>query len=231
MVTEAAESYPGGVLDTKQMNRILRHKLRNVCAGVKMTVDRIAAQTASTHPQLATRCDLINAELAGLQEFSSRMDLLFDAPPAPRKMTLFEIVSGLREIFVKKLPFVRAEFAGPEENIIFERGSWISEALREILFNAGEAAGTDSGPVCFVWGRDSSGENFTFAVSGPGRVPGDIPLAPPKPFFTQKSRHDGLGLAIAFRMAGLLEAEFLTDNAAETGAVFKLVLPRREFSL
>ena len=220
-------SYPKDIIDLKQMNRALRHRLRNLCAGVKMTIDRVADTTGKTNPQLADRCRIINTEMDSLQRFTERMDLLFDTLPQVHPKTLFELLSSLRESFVKSFPLCSLELDGPECDIVFPKGSLLFVSLNEILKNAGEAAGAE-GKVQFSW--DFEGESFLLkVVNGGASIPPDISLDPPQPFQSPKSRHDGLGLAIAFRICK--EASFRLDliNGRGEGASAIIRIPPGEF--
>lgn len=196
--------YPDSSFDCHSMNRILRHRLRNLCAGVKMTIERIAATIGESHPRLVSRCDIIAGELDNLRDFTDRMDLLFDTLPPPQPKSLFELVTELRVNFPKSFPFANLSMSGPELMLNIRRGSWLLAALSELLNNAGEAAG-DNGHVSLDWCFDN--HTLAFKVSNNGtQFPANIPTSPPVPFTTDKSRHDGIGLAIAQRIANELNA-------------------------
>lgn len=222
-------SYPTEVVDHSVMNRVLRHRLRNLCAGVKMTVERIASTTSTINPQIGNRCDIIVAELDNLRDMTDRMDLLFDSLPAPEAKTLFEIVTAMRASFAPKFPFSRLMFDGPEAMITCRHGSWVIVALSELLFNAGEAA-SDNGEVRLQWKVDDQGLTFIMTNNGEP-MPAAVPVNPPQPFVTDKSRHDGLGLSIAWRIAiavdGKLKITSMPDKSL-TGV--ELNLPRTEFA-
>ncbi len=223
---QSPASYPKDSIDLRQMNRALRHRLRNLCAGVKMTVERVADTTGKTNPQLADRCRIINTEMDSLQRFTERLDLLFDILPQAQPKTLFEILSTLRDSFVKAYPLCSLELDGPECDVAFPKGSWIHAVLKELLQNAGDAAGAD-GKVFFSW-KLSDGSFLFEIVNGGASIPEDIPLAPPQPFHTPKSRHDGLGLAIAFRICN--ESSFGLDlrNGRSEGASATVRIPPGE---
>jgi len=208
------------------MNRVLRHRLRNLCAGLKMTADRIAEVTASTHPNLSSRCGVINSEMDNLFEFTARMDLLFDSLPSEAATSLFDLISSLRADFVKKYPLCNIELGGPELELVLPRSSWLRIALWELIKNAAEAAG-GRGSVEFAWARSQDGGLY-FAMLNPGEIPPEIPLAPPAPFNTQRSRHDGLGLAIAWRICKAMNAEFIIDAPQNGCVAVKLHLPPEE---
>lgn len=225
--SEFSEKYPENNIDLRLMNRVLRHRLRNLCAGVKMTMDRIASVTKESHPELGGRCDIIKAEFDNLQAFTERMDLLFDALPSPESSSLFEVISEIRESFAKDFPFCSLDLAGPEINASLIHGKWISTALKELITNAGEAAGAN-GIVKFSWNQTADCP-LEFRIENNGnKIPEEIPAAPPKPFHTQKSRHDGIGMSLAFRIFCETGSEMTIDKDQESGAIVNIKLPKEE---
>lgn len=224
-MTDGGNKYPEGNIDFRKMDRILRHRLRNLCAGVKMTIDRIAETTSKTYPQIGSRCDIIKSEMDNLLAFTDRMDLLFDNFPEAQKKSLFEMVSELRSFFVKNFPLCSLDLNGPEAAMVFRHGSWLICALQELLLNAGAAAGSN-GFVKFSW---TDGPCVSFTVSNQGRnIAPDVPLSPPQPFNTQQSRHDGIGLAIVFRICKETDSELIIDNSKENSVTVNIKLPKEE---
>jgi signal transduction histidine kinase len=200
------ENYPLDGHATFQMNSIVRHRLRNLCAGMKMAVERIVDQVGSTYPQITEISPLMIAELNSLQVFTDRADLLFDRlPPAARKC-IGEVVSTARREFCEQFPdtVLHLDFPDTDTDHAVEHGNWLLVILRELLHNAGEAAGA-AGEVELTWAQ-AAGAKIVVTNSGL-EIPADIPLAPPLPFFTRRSRHDGIGLAIVARLCKALVAE------------------------
>jgi len=209
------DKYPASAMRLQSMNRVLRHRLRNLCAGVRMTVERIAKVTGTTHPDIPNRCKIICTELDNLQEFTDRMDLLFDNLPASCQMPLFELITELRSRFSKKNPLLSLELDGPEENISIKNGSWFVTALEELLDNAAEAAGAE-GHVKMTWAVDNADQSFRIAIENPSEPIGpEIPINPPVPFHTERSRHDGLGMAIAYRICTETKSGMTVENSPD----------------
>ncbi len=227
MEDSGASSYPKGVLDLRKMNRALRHRLRNLCAGVKMTMERISSTAASTHPQLVDRCRIISSEMDSLQKFTERMDLLFDTLPQAHPKSLFEIVSSLRESFLKAFPFCSFDLQGPELDVAFPKGSLLLCALEELLLNAGEAAGAN-GSVTLKWSL-AEGELLFELANGGVSIPQEIPLDPPEPFHSPKSRHDGIGLAIVCRICKESHFRLVLGNVRGEGASASIGIPSGDF--
>lgn len=199
----------------KSMNRVLRHRLRNLCAGVRMTIDRIAAVTGKTHPEIPGRCKIICSELDSLQLLTDRMDLLFDNLPVSCQMPLFELITELRSRFSKKNPLSSLEFDGPQENISIRNGSWFVTALMELLDNAAEAAGPQ-GHVKLSWTYDDNKRSFSIIIENSAEpIHPLIPINPPVPFHTERSRHDGLGMAIAYRICAETGSSMTVGNSPD----------------
>ena len=213
--------------DSFQMNRILRHKLRNHSAGLKMTLFRIQEVLERTSPEMADRCSLMLDELEGLESFTERMDLAFSDLPVTEPCMLFNLICELRRRFAAAFPLCNLDLEGPECAAQFIRGNYIAIALWELMSNAGEAAGFE-GHVTLKWELN---EKITFTVSNSGDTfPKNIPTSPPIPFHTDKGRHDGLGLAIVNRISNSLGGIFSVLPQGIEGTVTQLELPREELN-
>ena len=212
---------------TFQMNRILRHKLRNHSAGLKMTLHRIQEVLEGVNSQMADRCELMLSELESLEKFTERMDLIFSDLPEAEPIMLFNLICDLRRSFASDYPMVNLEFIGQECAAQFPNGNYIMIALKELLLNAGEAAGLE-GNVSLQWKLDDKVE-FTITNNGDD-IPEKVPTKPPIPFYTEKGRHDGLGLAIVDRICRSLGGTFSLTPQTKGGVVAKIELPREELS-
>ncbi|MDD3117903.1 MAG: ATP-binding protein [Victivallales bacterium] len=215
MAAENIRKYPDEFMDHNRMNRVMRHHLRNLCAGVKMTVERISAMTAAINPQIGSRCDIIINELDTLHRLTDRMDLLFDTLPGAKSRSLFELVAALRRSFAARFPFCALKLNGPETVLNLPYGSRLQLALEELLTNAGEAAG-ENGSVVMTWNTAAGELEFILENDGES-FPAEIPTTPPIPFYTSRSRHDGLGLSIAYRIiVGTLNGDMVISPGAGT---------------
>jgi len=224
-MTVKETDYPESCIDLNLMNRVMRHRLRNLCAGVKMTANRIADTTKETHPRMSSRCEIIVSELDNLHEFTTRLDLLFDTLPSVTPKSLFDVISELRDEFVKNHPFATLDFDGPEAAISFPNGSLLQLCMSELLTNAGEAA-ENGGNVKLSW---QIGDKFSFTITNNGnKIPGEIPINPPQPFNTLRSRHDGIGLSIAYRICKALGSELFINNENEDSVTVTVQLSPEE---
>ena len=198
------EPFPAELVDLRVMNRLLRHRLRNFCAGGKMTLDRISDQAGK--PSISEKCAVLGAEFDNLEQFTRRMDLIFDRLPESAPFTLFELLTRLRQAFCRKFPLCSLRLEGPELSLTLPEGSLIELAIGELLANAGEAAGVAEGaPAVSCCWTELSGGGMVFSIQNSGSpIPPEIPLDPPMPFHTTRGRHDGLGLSIVNRIVKCL---------------------------
>lgn len=194
-------AYPRDVLDTHEMNRTLRHRLRNHCAGMKFTVDALVEDAGDLHPEVEPKCLMMADELTRLLRFTERMDLLFDQLPTAAPSTVREVLQRGVEAFARQFPWCDLRVEGPDADLALEQGNWFAIALNELLVNAGEAAGRD-GEVRVLWQVEPVFAATVVDVGSPW--PDKIPRSPPVPFFTTRGQHDGIGLAIAYRFSRAL---------------------------
>ena len=190
-----------------------------------MTANRIAETTKETHPRMSGRCEIIASELDNLNEFTNRLDLLLDTLPTQMSKTLFEIISEVREEFVMNFPFCTFDIEGAEVAVSFRNGNLVKMILTELIQNAGDAAG-NNGTVKLSW---ESEDTFSFFVKNNGsKIPEEVPINPPQPFNTFKSRHDGIGLSIAYRICKAVDSELFIDNTKENIVTVMVQLPPEE---
>ena len=212
------QDYPSDRLEVRLMNATLRHLLRNHCAGIKMVSTAIASKTSENYTK--EKIPLIQGELKSLEEFTARLDLIFDDLPAPRPLYLHQMMEELRDSFVKKFPFCSIDFSGPELDIVIPQGSWVQIALTELLANAGEAAGR-SNEVEFGWSCDGT---LDLVVLNTGSSwPDSIPLDPPLAFHSMRGGYNvGLGLSVVRRICDAVGGELLVNTELENMVAVKL---------
>ncbi len=217
---------PSEPIDSQAMNRLLRHRLRNLCAGAKMTLDRISTQAGK--PSVSEKCTVLCAEFDNLELFTRRMDLLFDRLPTPSPLYLCELLTSLRQSFARKHPLCALKLEGPEVELALRNGSLVETAVAELLANAGDAAGAE-GAVTLRWEFAEQDTRLAFVITNTGApIPAEIPLAPPAPFHTTRGRHDGLGLSIAHRIAKSLRGGLEIKSNTQDSICVAFNIPRPE---
>jgi signal transduction histidine kinase len=109
---------------------------------------------------------------------------------------------------------------GSDESCELPAANWIALALRELLSNAGRAAGNSgTGSVELAWQNEPF---LQLVVANNGAsFPDGIPVAPPVPFRTAAPSRDGIGLAIVHRLCLALGMDMLvrTDLPGMTAVV------------
>lgn len=218
------EDRPAAVpLDGQRMERVIRHRLRNFCAGMKMALSAFDERPGLL-PGERERCSLMKAEVDDLQRLSDRLALAFGALPLLESRSVATLMGGLQEDFRRTFPCCTLETDGVLSQQPLPGGSWLEIVFRELLRNAGEAAGR-AGTVRLYWRLEPA---FAAGVATVGvQWPPDVPDNPFLPFVTTRSRHEGLGLSIAQRLCHQLQLRF-ARAAATSGAVVFLIADARE---
>ena len=197
--------YPRDSLDTRQMNRVLRHRLRNMCAGLRLATESIQLDSAEFLPDVGKKCTAMMKELDDLLGFTQRLDLLFDQLPPSSPLALDTLVGQATEAMSRRFPYCELRLEGPEQGPEIEKGSWYAIILDELLANAGHAAGRD-GEVRLMWSIEPGLEITVVNTGAPW--PESIPEDPPVPFHTTWGQHDGLGLSIVKRLCDAMDMRF-----------------------
>ena len=210
-------AYPDAHVDLERLNQIVRHRVRNVCGGCRMLLDMARMRLSTAGADSAIQWDSLYAEVENMQQFSSRLDLLLSPLPEPQEETVAAVFGQLREDVVEQFPLCTVRFEGPMEERTLSAGNWYRFLLRELVVNAGRAAGRN-GTVEVAW---STSPRFEVAIANDGgRFPGRIPLNPPVPFKTTHPSRDGLGLSIAYRLSLALDADLtFRDDLPDVTAV------------
>jgi signal transduction histidine kinase len=139
---------------------------------------------------------------------------------------LSECAELFSEHFRKKQVELRRQFEGDIPEIWLDERQ-IKQAVINVLFNAGEAAGEGSEVTLSArMGETDQGDFVIIDVSdeGGGIAEGDLKKVF-KPFFTTKAAGTGLGLAIALRAVTGHGGEIRVDNRRGEGVTFSIYLP------
>ncbi len=206
-----------------RMNRVLRHRLRNVASGIKSTVtflsrefeDRLVPSEREYFPLIVNECDALN-------ELTQRMSLLFD-PPAPGESAPVEsVLARAVERLHRRFPTARIEMqtGGPSGTI--DRAEHAGIVLNEMLVNAVEAH--PNGRIGVSVTRQGGRLAVRVEDEGP-RVEDEAFAQMFAPFFTTKARHLGLGLAICRRLAERMGGSVEASRNGEIGLRFTFGVP------
>jgi len=209
--------------DLARMNKVLRHRLRNTASGIKSAATLLSKELEDTAPpSVLEYFPLITKECDDLAELTRRLSLLFDRPPdgGPRR------VEALAQILADRIgrKYPRSEVvidcdAAAGARTVAAADSVLA-ALLEIVENAVEAGG--NAPVECEW--RSGGDLVTFRTRSHGEPPEDCERIF-LPFYTSRSRHAGMGLAIARRLLAPLGGTVTADLGDDAALVVDVVMP------
>jgi signal transduction histidine kinase len=212
----------------RRIASVVGHELRNPLAVINNSayfVKTKLGSAAQADPKIEKHLGIIASEIARADRLIADM-LRFSRPleikPAPTCLTAI-VEAALKDCVLPEGVKVRREKPKAEATVTADAAA-LSEALRRILDNAGEAAGA-GGTVTVAWGSRSGGAFVEVSDTGPGIKPEALPSIL-HPFFTTKPRGLGLGLAVAEKIAVAHSGRIDARNLAGGGATVVLILPK-----
>ncbi len=215
-----------GTQDLECMNRVLRHRLRNLAAGIRTSTsllsqelkDRLTPAETEYFPLIIDVCDRIN-------EITDRFNLLFSDLPGGGECDVAAAIGAAVAALRRQIPTAQVR-VDVDETTLGTRivsDQLVGIALREALTNAAEASfGRE-----IVLDGGSDEEKLYLEVRDQGEG-----LSPEKeallfcPFHAPRERHLGLGLAAARRALEQIGGEITATRNTPTGLCVRLVLPR-----
>lgn len=212
--------------DTLRMNKVLRHRLRNVASGIRNAVsllskeldERLNPNEREYFPLLVNECN----ELAGMTD---RMNLLFEKFPPGNPGQLGALCEQVVSTMRVRFPAVElvVEYAERDvEQALVNSDAHFLGILGEAVLNAVESRPGGKIVLC------SELENGSLKVSvideGKG-VPEEHYQNAFLPFFTMKPRHIGIGLAFAGKLAGELGVEMRFRRDGENRFALDVFFP------
>ncbi len=189
--------------DMARMASVLRHRLRNHVTGIQSAVSLLADELQGHVPQrileyfplIRWECELIKGLVERLDAFLAPLP---EAPPQAIEDVLRLACSACRQEFPSVPVELAIEKEAAERHV--PHGARIVTGLKELLRNAAESRGGQSRARLHCHPlKGTETLEITVSDTGPG-VPEDSPARQFLPFYTTKSKHLGLGLAIANRM-------------------------------
>lgn len=211
--------------DLTRMNRVLRHRLRNLASGMQNAVtllskeldDRLRPHEREYFPLLLNECH-------ELRRLTDRLSLWYDelSPGGEcRLATLLEtVVAQVR----RDTPTATIAVDGVAEwgAAVVAAQQFLAVPLAEVVANAVQAKA--GGPVRIVCARGDGALVLHVADTGPGLTDDQVAQAF-APFVTSRPRRLGLGLAIARRWAARLGGTVTVHTHGSDGCCVDLVLP------
>jgi two-component system sensor histidine kinase HydH len=205
------------------MSAVLAHEIRNPLASLKGNAQLLAERLPDGSRE-KSRAERVVSEATRLEALTS--DLLDFARSGPLETAAVDPVELVRTA----ADDVAADGFDILAGSVPERwpmdATRIRQALVNVLQNAKQASPSGPRPTVAI---ATSHEGLEIAVRdfGPG-LPAGGEARIFDPFFTTRTNGTGLGLAVARRIAEMHGGRVEASNHPEGGAVFRIVLPRRE---
>lgn len=217
-----------------ELSASLAHEIRNPLAAIRASVETLSDNGESEEPSDRRLMELIIKETdrltSVLDEFLifARLKELPVEQVTYNKLDLTRMVSEIVEMLAKSPEFspgIEIENKLNEPLWILGREDQLKNVFYNILINAREAIGEDSGKITISRARERAGfyaekRLVGVSISDTGRgIPVDNISRIFTPFFSSKQRGTGLGLPIAQgivnRHSGIIEAENKPDGGAK----------------
>jgi PAS domain S-box-containing protein len=210
-----------------EMAAVVAHEVRNPLAGIRGGVQLLG----SLFPDATDGRELIGDILARIDSLNSVVnDLLAFArlrelKVAPVDLTAFfgDLAASLR--LDPSMRSVALQVHTEPGLVIDADADQLRLVFTNLLLNAAQAMGGD-GRIEIATQSTDGQVAVTVSDSGPG-IPRELRERVFEPFFTTRTRGTGLGLPTAKRIVEAHSGEIGIADAPGTGAVVRIVLPRR----
>jgi two-component system sensor histidine kinase HydH len=206
-----------------QMSAVLSHELRNPLTSLKGTAQLLLEKLAPEHAGRAGAERILSGALR-LEAIANQ--ILDFARPAALNLAP-EDPGVVAKAAIELVGDARSNLA-VEPGL----GTWqldrlrIEQLLVNLVRNAAEAS-PEAAPIEVSVGREEGALVFAVRDHGAGLPPGEEARIF-EPFFGRRVRGTGLGLAVAKQIADAHGGRLEGATLAAGGALFRLVLPRRE---
>ena len=213
-----------------QLSAGLAHEIKNPLCGIQGALEVLKHETAD-----GSTARLYEEMLDELKRVNGILQRLLESGrPAPLRLArtslallLSEIVELMRPALARKKVEVEARVEGDLPEIQVDAAK-IRQVLVNLIQNAGEAMGEESGHITVRASALPSGDGIVLAVEddGPGISSDDLGHLF-EPFFTTKFTGTGLGLTISKSLIEQHGGHIEVDSEAGRGTTFFVFLPSR----
>lgn len=205
-----------------RMRKVLRHRLLNIMAGVKSANsllasdldDRLAPREREYFSLIQKECDQVSIIMNRLEE------LLGDLPapaPAPLESVLSSLMTDLRATYPMAEVLLDISVADPARSVC---GSMLKTAIFEAVGNAYEISRKPvTISIC-----DAEEKCSVRIIDKGAPLSDEVCELAFEPFYTMRTRHVGVGLSIARRMAENLGGSASIATSPDGNSV-EFVLP------
>jgi len=207
------------------MNAVMRHRLRNFASGIKSAVELLSQETLGAMPHGSREYfPLILNECNSLYSLTKRLNLFFENTQSGGRGTASSALEHTLADLHQELPSAKiivAKNAGAFKTVIPDCEA-ARIALLEIMRNAAEAGGKKEIRLKCALNRSSL--RFIVEDQGPGVQEKDLEKIF-LPFYTTRSRHVGIGLNIARKLAAKNGGTVKAQNNKSGGLTMALEMP------
>lgn len=202
----------------------LAHEIRNPLAGIQMAFANFRSEIEE--PQQLERLDMINGELKRVAVLLN--DMLDQSRHHPEAAVNFNIVTLLRDLTAltryQISPAIELEVQTTAEIIVHLPESMVRQALLNLLLNAADAIGQQSGKISLA--VISNPQTLIVNVSDDGiGFPQEMLEYGIRPFRSSRQRGTGIGLAMVQRFVKSIGGSLKLSNHPPHGATVSLILP------
>lgn len=202
----------------------LAHEIRNPLAGIQMAVANFRREV--DEPEQLERLDMINGELKRVAVLLN--DMLDQSRHHPEAAADFNIVTLLRDLAAltryQISPAIELEVKNTDELIVHLPESMVRQALLNLLLNAADAIGQQSGKIVLSVTANAQALIINVSDDGSG-FPQEMLEYGIRPFRTSRQRGTGIGLAMVQRFVKSIGGNLKLSNQLPHGATVSLILP------
>ncbi len=214
--------------DLRNMNRVLRHRLRNLVSGIQTSTsllsqelkERLTPGEMEYFPLIIDVCERIN-------EITDRFNLLFDDLPCGGERDVVSVVRDAVAALHGRIPTARVR-VGIDDSAMQARISadhLVRIALEETLANAAQAA--PGKEIMLDAGIGEEGLLLEVRDQGEG-VTAEQERLMFRPFHTTREQQLGLGLAVTLRAVERMGGAVTAFQPESAGLCVRMTLPRSD---
>jgi signal transduction histidine kinase len=202
----------------------LAHEIRNPLAGIQMAFANFRREIAE--PEQLERLDMINGELKRVAVLLN--DMLDQSRHHPEAAADFNVVTLLRDLVTLARyqinPEISLEVIAVAEVMVHLPESMVRQALLNLLLNAADAIGQQSGKISLSVISHSQQLMINVSDDGSG-FPHEMLEYGIRPFRSSRQRGTGIGLAMVQRFVKSIGGSLKLSNQTPHGATVSLIFP------